>query len=133
MFLFVEDNGADLAKAASSLARLGSDGSRAVDTAQRAMDYLKRVETGEISAPEAVIVDLLLRAGAGQDVIGYVKASPVLRHIPVLVWTVVEDETQHGVCMALGAREVLVKSRRAQELREAILRLKGYPQGFGDD
>jgi hypothetical protein len=37
------------------------------------------------------------------------------------------------VCLALGAREVLVKSRRATELREAILRLKGHPQGFGDD
>ena len=133
MFLFVEDNGMDVAKAASSLSRLGARDSRVVDTAGKAVQYLEKVEVGEESAPEAVILDLLLRDSAGQDVIRFMRGRERLKTIPVLVWTIVEDETQHQVCLALGAREVLVKSRRAQELSEAVRRLRGMPAGMGDD
>ncbi|HEY3706503.1 MAG TPA: response regulator [Terracidiphilus sp.] len=127
MFLFVEDNGMDVAMAASLLTRLGVRDSRVVDTAGKAMDFLEQVESGEVSAPEAVIIDLLLRAGSGQDVMRFMRGREGLKQIPVLVWTVVADELTHRICMTMGAREVLVKSRRAQELREALLRLRGLP------
>jgi CheY-like chemotaxis protein len=134
MFLFVEDSGIDLAKAATSLSRLGSRNSRVVDTAGKAMDFLQQVESGEQAAPEAVILDLLLRNSNGQDVIRYMRGREALKRIPVLVWTVVEDELTHNICLAMGAREVLVKTRRAQELREAVLRLRGLPpSSAGDD
>jgi CheY-like chemotaxis protein len=133
MFLFVEDNGADIAMAASSLSRLGARNSRVVDTAGKAMDFLRRVESGEQAAPEAVIVDLILRDSAGQDVIGSMRGRQALKQIPVLVWTVVEDEIQHKICLALGAREVLVKSRRAQELQEAVLRLRATRSSSAED
>lgn len=134
MFLFVEDDGMDLAMAASSLSRLGARNSRVVDTAGKAMDFLRRVESGEQAPPEAVIVDLLLRDSAGQDVLGFMRARQALKQIPVLVWTVVENEIQHQICLALGAREVLVKSRRAPELREAILRLRAaFPSSVQND
>lgn len=133
MFLFVEDNGRDLAMAASSLSRLGARNSRALDSAPKAVDYLDRVDRGELERPEAVILDLLLRDSSGQEVIRYMRGKQALKAIPVLVWTVVEDEIQHKICLALGAREVLVKSNRGQELREAVLRLRGRaPDVCGD-
>jgi CheY-like chemotaxis protein len=135
MFLFVEDDGMDLAMAASSLSRLGARQSRVVNTADKAVEYLQQVESGEQSAPEAIILDLLLKGdSSGQDVMRYMRGRAKLNKIPVLVWTVVEDETTHSICFALGAREVLVKSRRAVELREAVLRLRGMPPvSAGDD
>jgi CheY-like chemotaxis protein len=134
MFLFVEDNGMDLATAAASLSRLGARSSRVVNTADKALEFLKQVEIGEQSAPEAVILDLLLKDSSGQDVMRYIHGRETLRKIPVLVWTVVEDDLTHKICKALGAREVLVKSRRARELREAVLRLRGLPPlSAGDD
>lgn len=124
MFVFVEDSGSDLASALGSLARMGVQNSKVFDSSLRAVEYLELVEAGAEAAPEAVIVDLLLRQGAGQEVLRFVKSRASLRKIPMVVWTVVEEELQHKVCIALGAREVLVKSRRAQELREAIVRLR---------
>lgn len=124
MFVFVEDSGSDLASALGSLARMGVQNSKVFDSSLRAVEYLEMVEAGAEAAPEAVIVDLLLRQGAGQEVLRFVKSRASLRKIPMVVWTVVEEELQHKVCIALGAREVLVKSRRAQELREAIVRLR---------
>jgi CheY-like chemotaxis protein len=134
MFLFVEDDGMDLAMAASSLSRLGARESRVVNTADKAVEYLQEVESGEQLAPEAIILDLLLKDSSGQDVMRYMRGRARLKKIPVLVWTVVEDETTHSICLALGAHEVLVKSRRALELREAVLRLRGMPPfSAGDD
>lgn len=124
MFVFVEDNGMDLAMAVSSLSRMGARNSSVFAGATRAIEYLRNVENGTATEPEAIILDLLLRQGAGQDVLSFVKSREALRHIPVLVWTVVESETQHRICLAMGAREVLVKSRRAEELKDAILRLR---------
>lgn len=124
MFLFVEDNGMDIAMAASSLSRLGARDSRVVDTAVKAMEFLEQVESGDQAPPEAVILDLLLRDSSGQDVMRYIRGREALKQIPVLVWTVVEDTLTHKICLAMGAREVLVKSRRGQELQEAVLRLR---------
>lgn len=124
MFLFVEDSGRDVAMAGEFPCTQGARSSRVCDTAPKAVEYLERVESGEESVPEAVILDLLLRDGSGQDVMRYMRGRNKLKQIPVLVWTAVEDEVQHGICFALGAREVLVKSRRAQELREAVLCLR---------
>lgn len=134
MFLFVEDSGMDLAMAATCLSRLGVRNSRVVDTAGKAVEFLRQVESGEHAAPEAVILDLLLRGSSGQDVMRYMHGRETLKQIPVLVWTVVEDTLTHTICLSMGAREVLVKSRRAQELREAVMRLRGLPPASaGDD
>lgn len=125
MFVFVEDSGNDLAKALSTLSRLGVKHSPVFSGATRAIEHLEKIEQGEAPKPEAIILDLLLPEGDGQDVLRFLKSRQALQDIPVFVWTVVENVVQHQVCLALGAREVLVKSRRAEELKDAVLRLRG--------
>ncbi len=52
-----------------------------------AMDYLHLTETGAENRPDLMLLDLNLPRKNGREVLAEVKASPVLKQIPVLVMT----------------------------------------------
>ena len=126
--MFVEDESKDLAKATSVLSRAGSKGSSIYGDAPSAIAHLHAVRAGNAPKPEAVIVDLTLRRGSGQDVLSELQTHRELCDIPAIVWTQSIDPVQHKICAALGAWEVLVKSKSGKELLHAINRIRNAKQ-----
>lgn len=52
-----------------------------------AMEYLRQAESGAVTRPALVLLDLNLPRKNGREVLAEVKASPNLRQIPVVVMT----------------------------------------------
>ncbi|WP_109486111.1 response regulator [Occallatibacter savannae] len=123
MLVIVEDEQRDLKTAARVLSRVGRR-FKVFDDASRVIQFLDEVRAGFLSKPEAIILDLNLRKGSGQDVLAALRREPELENIPVIVWTGSDDPTQSDICIFLGAREVLLKTENGQELKDAVSRLR---------
>jgi signal transduction histidine kinase/DNA-binding response OmpR family regulator len=84
--------------------RIASDGERGLEEARR-------------SPPSAIILDVLLPGMDGWDVLRQLKSDDLLRDIPVIIVTVV-DEREIG--LALGAVDYLVKPVERSALLEVV-------------
>jgi len=84
------------------------------------LDLIRRAD------PVAVVLDIQLPTLDGWDLLALLKADPHTAAIPVVVVSMV-DERSKG--LALGAAEYLVKPVRGEELRAALRRVTGRPQG----
>lgn len=85
--LLVEDNPADVEFAREAL-REAPRGTllRVVSTGDDALAYLRQQGAyAEAARPDLVILDLNLPGTSGHSVLEAIKASPELRHIPVVV------------------------------------------------
>jgi CheY-like chemotaxis protein len=86
--LIVEDSPSDLRLIREAL----KDGTLPVQIAvardgQEAIDYLRQVQNNVVARPHLVLLDLNLPRKTGKQVLAEVKASPVMRQIPILVMT----------------------------------------------
>lgn len=89
-------------------------GHRAVGAAGGAegLDLARRL------SPDLIIMDILMPAPDGWEVLARLKEDPATQHIPVVVHTIVEDR-ERG--LRLGAADYLVKPVETSRLRRAIL------------
>lgn len=124
MFLFVVHDGPAVTRALGVLSRLGARGSKIVDSAPRAIEYLATIQAGTCPRPEAIILDHVLRIGSGLDVLAEMNKGPSIRDIPVVVWTNAFNEAQRKTYIDLKVYEFLIRTRNGKELRAAILRLR---------
>src|SRR4029079_6693844 len=67
--------------------------------------------------PAAVVLDLVLPAVDGWDVLARMKADPAVCHLPGVIVSMLDDP---GRGMALGADEYLVKPVRRDDLLAAL-------------
>lgn len=111
--LLIEDSQADidLTLDAFRSARL-SNGVAVCRSGEEALDYLFR--RGEYAAgghrlPDIILLDLRLPGLDGLEVLREVKATPVLKRIPVIVLTSSEEETDRVAGYDEGANSYLVK------------------------
>ncbi|NJL32581.1 MAG: response regulator [Chloroflexaceae bacterium] len=72
--------------------------------------------------PAAIILDILIPYKDGWQVLSELKAAPDLRDIPVICYTIVDDER---LGLSLGASAYLVKPIEADVLCETVRRLVG--------
>lgn len=63
--------------------------------------------------PDVVLLDLRLPDLDGTDVCRRLKADPQTQHIPVFMFSAVDDEGTRGLCQAVGADEFLHKDENA--------------------
>jgi signal transduction histidine kinase/CheY-like chemotaxis protein len=92
--------------------RVASDGDRGLAEARRA-------------PPAAILLDVLLPGRDGWEILRELKADPVLREVPVVVLTVV-DERQLGI--ALGAVDYFLKPVDRDALLARLARYKYAPR-----
>lgn len=88
--------------AGACLRNAGFEVSQAVEGAQ-AMEMLQR-ETYDLA-----IIDLLMPRIDGLRLIALIRATPQLRHLPILVITSQEDPAMRADGMQVGANDYLVK------------------------
>ncbi len=64
----------------------------------------------EKSQPAIVLLDLMLPIKNGFDVLEAMHTNPLLKHIPVIVFSNISDNTSIERATSLGARAYLIKS-----------------------
>ncbi len=86
--LLVEDNPADVRLFHEAVREHG--GTVRVEVASNGEDALRRIRSRQ---PDLIVLDLNLPRVTGYEVLEHVKTDPKLRHIPVIVFTTSESET----------------------------------------
>jgi CheY-like chemotaxis protein len=81
------------------------------------------------SMPDLIVLDVTFPDADGRDLLAQLKASPVTRHIPVLVWSARQDrESESRIALSLGAEDYIEKSDAAllmSKIERTLLRLTG--------
>lgn len=85
-----------------------------------AMDYLQQVAGGTVLAPDLILLDLNLPRKDGREVLAEIKASPTLRHIPVVVLSTSRNEEDISKSYDLNVNCYISKSRNLRELFKIV-------------
>ncbi len=110
---------------------LKADGYR-VTRAQTAGEALSAIEG---SAPDLVILDLMLPDATGYDILREMRRSGGTREVPVIMLTARTDEQDRIRGLASGADDYVVKPFSPRELVlrvRAVLRRTSAPRGHGE-
>lgn len=74
-----------------------------------ALDYMRQVSDGKAVRPDIILLDLNLPRKNGREVLGELKASPLHRHIPVLMMSSSRAEDDIRECYRLNANCYIAK------------------------
>lgn len=129
LILLVEDDTADLRKAADVAQHAGFTELEVCRFATDARLYLDKALGGAVPVPDAMVVDLNLGVESGFEILRFWHGTPLLRKIPVIVWSVLGDSEHHisdlfGVISDLfGVYRVLDKRDGTEALSDALREL----------
>ena len=99
------------------------DGEKAIDYLSGAGDYADR---GRYPLPLFILLDLKLPRKSGHEVLGWLRAQPVLRRIPVVILTSSSIPADLERSYDAGVNSYLVKPVNFDELRELIDMVRRY-------
>lgn len=123
--LLVEDEANDLKKAASVAKSLGIGEIEAYSNTGRAMLSLEKGLSGQGPLPDGIVLDLDLGIESGYEILRYWRSTPALSRIPVLVWSVVEE--QRELCQLFRVNSFVSKSEDIGAFRKALAQLVAPP------
>jgi two-component system, chemotaxis family, response regulator Rcp1 len=126
--LLVEDSRGDvvLAKRAFADSKLACEiavamsGEDALARLQRAGEFIDAV------LPDLILLDLNLPRMSGQDVLSFIKTSPQLKHIPVMVLSSSRAEPDVVKSYQLHANAYVVKPTSLEKFRELVTKLEQF-------
>ena len=120
--LLVDDNPADTDLTSEVLARTGSPSHiHAVTDGVEAMAFLRREgKYANALLPDLVILDLSLPKKDGRSVLSEVKADPVLRKIPIAIFSTSEAQRDIVRSYELGANCYVSKPGNLQGFISAV-------------
>lgn len=100
-------------------AGLQQDGYRVIT----AMDAMQTVRAAHKELPAAIVLDIMMPAGSGLDVLKKIKASSATQLIPVVAMSSMTDPKLPDQARALGANEFLPKPVDLPRLCDTLRRL----------
>lgn len=133
--LLVEDNEDDvfIFRRALREARVANPVQIAVHGRQ-AVEYLsgagKYADRARYPLPFLIFLDLKLPYVSGFDVLQWIRRTPELERIVVVVLSSSDEERDHSTSYQLGARSYLVKPPDSRQIRELFRSLEPYWAGF---
>lgn len=91
------------------------------------LDYLNRqLSDGVHRFPAFILLDLNMPKKDGREVLKEIKEHPVLRKIPVVVFTTTKHEKDISKCYELGANSYIVKPVSFDDLVRVVATLRNY-------
>ena len=97
---------------------------------QEAIDYLKKAETNsdnnEIFKIELVLLDLNLPKVEGMDILKFMKKSPRLRSVPVVILSTSSDKKTIAQAYENGADSFIVKPVSYDEFVRKLMDMEEY-------
>ena len=119
LLLILEDTTADLRKAADIARSAGFTEFEVNAFATRARRYLEEAINGEGPLPDAILVDLELGFESGFELLRFWHGNQKLRHIPVIIWTVMGAH-EREICDLFGVYGFVSKDDSPDVLRAAL-------------
>lgn len=124
--LVVEDEPKDLKLAAETARSMGISEVDGRTTLDAARVYLDKGLAGEGPLPDGIVLDLSLGYESGYELLRFWHTSPRLSKIPILVWTVREDD-QREMCELFNVTSFVSKWEGPAAFREALNKLEQHP------
>jgi CheY-like chemotaxis protein len=119
LLFILEDTPADLRKAADIAQSVGFTEVEISRFASDAQSYLKKAMSGNVSLPDAIVIDLDLGIESGFELLRFWHGTPLLRPIPVIIWTGMGDH-QREICELFGVYKFVLKGDGPQPLSETL-------------
>ena len=73
-----------------------------------------------------ILLDLNMPRKDGREALKEIKQHPVLKKIPVIIFTTSKNEAEIKKCYDLGANTYIVKPNGFEALREVVVNLSSY-------
>ena len=123
--LMVDDNPADIDLVNEGLARCGAKVELCVvEDGMKAMEFLHRIETASLLS--LILLDVNLPKVSGQAVLRRIKSDPVLRQVPVVMFSTSRAARDVRGSYESGANSYVVKPGGLKEFLSAVRSLSSY-------
>jgi CheY-like chemotaxis protein len=119
--LLIDDEAKDLKTAATAAESLGIPNIRTRNTIHGARSYLEEGLADKIPLPDGIVLDLDLGIDSGFELLRWWHSTPRLRSIPLIIWSVVEQ--QREMCEYFGIAAFVSKWDGPDALRAALGKL----------
>lgn len=101
-----------------------------VENGEELLQYLQGAEPygdrDRYPMPGLILLDLNMPVMGGEEALARIKASPGLRHIPVVVLTTSDDQTGINRCYELGASTFITKPVTFSGFMQVVSELQLY-------
>jgi CheY-like chemotaxis protein len=88
-------------------------------------DFLKTVKI-DSDLPQLIVLDLNMPILNGTQTLLALKQDSRLRHIPIIIYSTSENETEKRKCLSFGAVDYIVKPTSLEEGESIVKRFSGY-------
>lgn len=131
VILLVEDNRMDVELTLDAFREAKLVNTVQVATSgQQALDYLfgrdAYADRKQYPLPNLILLDLKLPGIDGFEVLRQVKATPLIRRIPVIILTSSKEEGDRALCYDSGANSYLVKPVSFEGFLGVVRQIEGY-------
>lgn len=92
------------------------------------MQYLNnlKLQIDHSLLPDLILLDLNMPKKDGREVLKEIKSDPMLRHIPVVIFTTTKNEHEISRCYEMGANSYIVKPVSYNELMKVLKAIWEY-------
>jgi CheY-like chemotaxis protein len=98
-----------------------------IEFAMDGTDLMKLLaEENKASSISFILLDLNMPKKDGREALREIKQNPVLKKIPVIIFTTAKNETEIRKCYDLGANTYIVKPDGFEALRKVVVNLTSY-------
>ena len=117
--LVVENEPRDLKLAADTARTAGIEEVDGRMTLISARTYLEKGLSGEGPLPDGVLLDLDLGYDSGYELLRFLRSSPRLSEIPIVIWSIMGEE-QRNMCKLYKVTSFVGKWEGGRALQEAL-------------
>lgn len=118
--LMVEDLDSDVRELQAALRELGDFELRTFRAASQAVEHLSATFEGGSEKPKLIIVDLNLPNSSGYELLRYYHSHPNCHEIPLVVWSVMDGETDQKLTTWMGAKKLISKNSGPTTLKKSL-------------
>jgi len=95
------------------------------ENGQQALYYLEEINE-DARLPRLIVLDLNMPILNGTQTLLHLKQKSRFKHIPVIIFSTSQNETERRKCLSLGAVDYMVKPLTQNECREIIKRFSTF-------
>lgn len=128
VIILVEDSAADARVVTRAINKLGDPTISVVhlETAELAIEYCEKNAKRTSNHKQIVLMDLNLPGADGLSCLRHFKSSPILRHIPVIVWTTSDQPRDIQRSYERGANSFVTKPMGLNAVSDMVKDLCHY-------
>ncbi len=122
--LYVDDDKDDCIFLLESFAACGNDNLICASNGEEAISYLSKDKEDDL--PSLIILDLNMPKKNGRETLNYLKSTPNLANIPVVVLSTSENDKDKEDCVHLGAVSYMKKPVHYSGYKEIVKNCISY-------